>query len=228
MSPNEKHILVVDDDTRLRELLQRFLRENGYMVSAAKDADDARELLKHYRFDLLIVDVMMPKESGFEFLAKLRKESLVPVIMLTAMGGVEDRIVGLENGADDYIAKPFDTKELLLRIASILRRMDKDKEKKEKLSLGLCLFDMQRKELQLKQGGTIHLTAVEQNVLMILGEKSGQVFTREKLSELLGAGQSPRSIDVQITRVRKKIERDSKNPRYLQTVRGKGYMLLPD
>ncbi len=228
MSPNEKHILVVDDDTRLRELLQRFLRENGYMVSAAKDADDARELLKHYRFDLLIVDVMMPKESGFEFLAKLRKESLVPVIMLTAMGGVEDRIVGLENGADDYIAKPFDTKELLLRIASILRRMDKDKEKKEKLSLGLCLFDMQSKELQLKQGGTIHLTAVEQNVLMILGEKSGQVFTREKLSELLGAGQSPRSIDVQITRVRKKIERDSKNPRYLQTVRGKGYMLLPD
>lgn len=228
MFPLEKHILVVDDDTRLRELLQRFLRENGYMVSAAKDADDARELLKHYRFDLLIVDVMMPKETGFDFLAKLRRESLVPVIMLTAMGGVEDRIVGLENGADDYIAKPFDTKELLLRIASILRRMEKNKEKKEKLSLGLCLFDMQTKELQLKQGGTIHLTAVEQNVLMILGEKSGQVFTREKLSELLGAGQSPRSIDVQITRVRKKIERDSKNPRYLQTVRGKGYMLLPD
>ncbi len=228
MALQEKHILVVDDDTRLRELLQRFLRENGYMVSAAKDADDARELLKHYRFDLLIVDVMMPRESGFEFLAKLRKESLVPVIMLTAMGGVEDRIVGLENGADDYIAKPFDTKELLLRIANILRRMEKDKEKKEKLSLGLCLFDMQTKELQWKQGGTIHLTAVEQNVLMILGEKSGQVFTRERLSELLGAGQSPRSIDVQITRVRKKIERDSKNPRYLQTVRGKGYMLLSD
>jgi len=224
----EKHILVVDDDNRLRELLQRFLRENGYLVSTAKDADEAREMLKHYRFNLLIVDVMMPKENGFEFLSNLRKESLVPVIMLTALAGVEDRIIGLENGADDYLAKPFDTKELLLRIASVLRRIDTEKGRCDKLSLGLCVFDMQTKELQKKQGGIMHLTSVEQNLLLVLGNKSGQVFTREKLSEMLGAGQSPRSIDVQITRLRKKIERDSKNPRYLQTVRGKGYMLLPD
>ena len=227
MEKAEKHILVVDDDTRLRELLQRFLREHGYMVSTAKDADEAREMLKQYRFNLLVVDVMMPKENGFEFLAKLRQESLVPVIMLTALAGVDDRITGLENGADDYLSKPFDTKELLLRIANILKRVDSEKENKEKLGLGLCVFDMQNKELHLKQGGIVHLTAVEQNLLMILGEKSGQVFTREKLSEILGAGQSPRSIDVQITRLRKKIEKDSKNPRYLQTVRGKGYMLLP-
>ncbi|MBQ9235895.1 MAG: response regulator transcription factor [Alphaproteobacteria bacterium] len=223
-----KHILVVDDDTRLRGLLQRFLREHGYFVSTAKDADEAREVMRHYRFNLLIVDVMMPKENGFEFLAKLRQESLLPVIMLTAMGGVEDRIAGLERGADDYIAKPFDTKELLLRVGNLLKRVGETKEQKQSLSLGLCVFDMQTKELQTKQGGVMHLTAVEQNLLAIMGRKSGQVFSREKLSELLGVGQSPRSIDVQITRLRKKIERDSKNPRYLQTVRGKGYMLLAD
>lgn len=228
MIATEKHILVVDDDTRLRELLQRFLREHGYLVSTAKDADEAREMLKHYKFHLLIVDVMMPKENGFEFLEKLRQESLTPVIMLTAMGGVEDRIVGLEKGADDYISKPFDTKELLLRINNVLRRYQDGKEQKEKLSLGLCIFDMQSKELSQNNGSILHLTAVEQKLLVILGGKSGQVFTREKLSEILGAGQSPRSIDVQITRLRKKIEKDSKNPRYLQTVRGKGYMLLTD
>ncbi len=228
MSGAEQHILIVDDDTRLRGLLQRFLREHNYFVSGAKDADEARELMKHYRFNLLIVDVMMPKETGFEFLAKLRQESVIPVIMLTAMGGIDDRIAGLEQGADDYIAKPFDTKELLLRIGNILRRVDSGKEQKTQLNLGICIFDMQSKELRSKQEGIMHLTAVEQNLLSIMGKKCGQVFSREKLSELLGVGQSPRSIDVQITRLRKKIERDSKNPRYLQTVRGKGYMLLSD
>jgi two-component system phosphate regulon response regulator OmpR len=228
MEPTKNHILVVDDDTRLRELLQRFLRENGYLVSAAKDAIEARNLMKNYRFNLLIVDVMMPKENGFDFLVKLRRENTVPVIMLTALAGIDDRIVGLENGADDYIAKPFDTKELLLRVANILKRVEIKDEYNKKLELGLCVFDMQTKELNYKQGGVLHLTAVEQNLLMILGGKSGQIFTREKLAEILGAGQSPRSIDVQIARMRKKIEKDSKNPRYLQTVRGKGYMLLTD
>lgn len=228
MEPTKNHILVVDDDTRLRELLQRFLRENGYLVSAAKDTIEARNLMKNYRFNLLIVDVMMPKENGFDFLIKLRRENTVPVIMLTALAGIDDRIVGLENGADDYIAKPFDTKELLLRVANILKRVEIKDESNKKLELGLCVFDMQTKELNYKQGGVLHLTAVEQNLLMILGDKSGQIFTREKLAEILGAGQSPRSIDVQIARMRKKIEKDSKNPRYLQTVRGKGYMLLTD
>ncbi len=228
MEQEPKHLLVVDDDTRLRSLLQRFLRENGFLVSTAKDADEARFMMRQYRFSLLIVDVMMPKENGFEFLTSLRQESSIPVIMLTAMGNVEDRIVGLENGADDYVAKPFEPKELLLRIASILKRTPAEKPEDQKLDLGLCVFDMQSKELISKQGEAMHITPVEQSLLSVLGAKSGQVFSREKLSEILGAGQSPRSIDVQITRLRKKIEKDSKNPRYLQTLRGKGYMLLAD
>ena len=228
MEQEQRHILVVDDDTRLRNLLQRFLRESGFFVSTAKDADEARLLLEQYKVNLLIVDIMMPKENGLEFLAKLRQENSVPVIMLTAMGDVEDRIIGLEKGADDYVAKPFEPKELLLRIASILKRTPVEKKECQKLDLGLCIFDMQNKELTSKQGELLHITPLEQNLLVILGAKSGQVFSREKLSEILGAGQSPRSIDVQITRLRKKIEKDSKNPRYLQTLRGKGYMLLSD
>ena len=228
MEQDAKHILVVDDDTRLRNLLQRFLRENSYLVSTAKDADEARFMMQQYKFSLLIVDIMMPKESGLEFLTKLRTENSVPVIMLTAMGDVENRIIGLEQGADDYVAKPFEPKELLLRIGSILKRTPTEKKENQKLDLGLFVFDMQSKELVSKQGQLLHITPVEQNLLAILGAKSGQVFSREKLSEILGAGQSPRSIDVQITRLRKKIEKDSKNPRYLQTLRGKGYMLLSD
>ena len=228
MEQDAKHILVVDDDTRLRNLLQRFLRENSFLVSTAKDADEARFMMQQYKFSLLIVDIMMPKENGLEFLAKLRLENSVPVIMLTAMGDVENRIIGLEQGADDYVAKPFEPKELLLRIGSILKRTPVEKKENQKLDLGLFVFDMQTRELVSKQGQLLHITPVEQNLLAILGAKSGQVFSREKLSEILGAGQSPRSIDVQITRLRKKIEKDSKNPRYLQTLRGKGYMLLSD
>ena len=229
MTERKAHILVVDDDTRLRSLLQRFLRESDFFVSAAKDADEARERLKEYQFDLLIVDIMMPHETGLEFLQKLRQESLVPVILLTAMGETADRIAGLEIGADDYLPKPFEPKELVLRIKNILKRAPKDSgNKKQVLDLGLCVYDLDKKELLTKQNQIVHITPVEQLLLSVLGEKSGQVFSREKLAEILGAGQSPRSIDVQITRLRKKIEQDSKNPRYLQTVRGKGYMLLSD
>ena len=148
--------------------------------------------------------------------------------MLTAMGETADRITGLEAGADDYLPKPFEPKELVLRIRNILKRAPQEKKDSVgELNLGLCLYDMAKKELTDKQGQVIHITPVEQALLNVLGQKSGQVFSREKLAEILGAGQSPRSIDVQITRLRKKIEQDSKNPRYLQTVRGKGYMLLP-
>ena len=150
------------------------------------------------------------------------------MIMLTAMGDVEDRIAGLESGADDYVSKPFEPKELLLRISSVLKRVPVEKKEKQQLDLGAFVFDMQTKELKTKQGELLHITPVEQSLLCVLGAKSGQIFSREKLSEILGAGQSPRSIDVQITRLRKKIEQDSKNPRYLQTVRGKGYMLLTE
>lgn len=227
MDSEIRHILVVDDDTRLRSLLQRFLRENGFYVSTAKLASEARSLMEQYKFDLLIVDIMMPEESGLDFLAGLRKENNIPAILLTAMGETQDRISGLEIGADDYLPKPFDPKELVLRIKSILRRTPNDKpEVNECLNLGLCLYNLQSKELLTKQGKIIHITPVEQSLLNVLGAKSGQVFSREKLAEILGAGQSPRSIDVQITRLRKKIEPDTKNPRYLQTVRGKGYMLL--
>ena len=224
-----KHILVIDDDTRLRSLLQRYLREQGFQVSAVKGAKDAESLLEYYKIDLMIVDIMMPEITGTEFLQKIRSENnLTPVILLTAMGEASDRIKGLEFGADDYIAKPFEPKELVLRIVSILKRAPQQRKENQKIDLGLCVFDMQTKELTSKQGGLMHITPVEQNLLLILGAKSGQVFSREKLSEMLGAGQSPRSIDVQITRLRKKIEKDSKNPRYLQTLRGKGYMLLSD
>lgn len=229
MDKNKFHILVVDDDTRLRNLLRRFLQEQNFAVSVAKDAAEARMFIDEYKFDLLIVDVMMPNESGIEFLTALRKENNVPVIMLTAMGEPDDRISGLEAGADDYLPKPFEPKELVLRIKNILKRAPKNTEKKDlPLNLGLCLYDAVKKELTNKQGEIIHITPVEQMLLNVLSQKPGQIFTREKLAEILGAGQSPRSIDVQITRLRKKIEKDSKNPRYLQTIRGKGYMLLPE
>lgn len=223
------HILVVDDDLRLRNLLQRYLQENGFAVSAAKDAENARMFLQQYVFDLLIVDVMMPNESGIEFLQKLRIDDSVPAILLTAMGETQDRIIGLEAGADDYLPKPFEPKELVLRINNILRRVTKtEKEDHSLLKFGDCTFNMSTREFKHKINGVIHITPVEQSILSILGQKNGQIFTREKLTSLLGAGQSSRSIDVQITRLRKKIEPDSKNPRYLQTVRGKGYMLLTD
>ncbi len=229
MNGNKFHILVVDDDTRLRSLLQRFLRESGFYVSSAKNAADARMMLENYRFDLLILDIMMPEESGLEFLQKFRRESNLPVILLTAMGETSDRIAGLEIGADDYLPKPFEPKELVLRIKNIFKRMPIEKgAEPEQFDLGLCLYDIIKKELTTKQGGIIHITPVEQSLLGVLCQKAGQVFSREKLAEILGAGQSPRSIDVQITRLRKKIEKDSKNPRYLQTIRGKGYMLLPE
>lgn len=229
MIDKKAHILVVDDDTRLRSLLTRFLRESGFMVSAAKGAAEAREMMSQYKFDLLIVDIMMPGESGLEFLEKLRKEDNVPVILLTAMGESNDRINGLECGADDYLPKPFEPKELVLRIKNILKRTPLVAEvANSKLNLGKCRYDMDKKELTDKQGQVIHITPVEQAMLSLLGQKSGQIFSRDRLAELLGAGQGPRSIDVQVTRLRKKIEEDSKNPRYLQTVRGKGYMLLTE
>ncbi|MBQ9035138.1 MAG: response regulator [Alphaproteobacteria bacterium] len=219
------HILVVDDDLRLRGLLQRYLQENGFAVSAACDAENARFYLSQYQFDLLVVDVMMPNETGIEFLQKLRIENDVPAILLTAMGDVQDRINGLEAGADDYLPKPFEPKELVLRINNILRRVPSE-NKKDILQFGEYVFDLAKKEFRHKNGALVHMTPIEIGILTILGQKCGQVFSREKLAELLGAGQNPRSIDVQITRLRKKIEADSKNPRCLQTVRGKGYMLL--
>lgn len=228
MQNEHPHILVVDDDTRLRSLLQRYLQENGFAVSTAKDAENARMFLNQYIFDLLIVDVMMPGETGLEFLKKLRKVNQVPAIVLTAMGETQDRISGLESGADDYLAKPFEPKELVLRINNILRRMPNKNGKSNILKFGDFVFDLKTSELKNIDGEILHITPLEQTLLNILGNKSGQIFSRERLAELLETGENSRSIDVQITRLRKKIEKDSKNPRFLQTVRGKGYMLLTD
>ena len=171
---------------------------------------------------------MMPGRNGFEFLKKLREESSVPVLMLTAMGETDNRIYGLEQGADDYLPKPFEPKELVLRMKSILRRTPENNTSDVLLNFGSIVYDMTTKELKMLSGEVIHITNVEQQLLAVLGQKAGQIYTREKLAEVLGAGNNPRSIDVQITRLRKKIEKDSKNPRYLQTIRGKGYMLLPE
>lgn len=222
------HILVIDDDTRLRALLQRYLQENGFAVTTAKDAENARMFLSQYIFDLLIVDVMMPNETGLEFLQNLRKTSQVPAIVLTAMGETEDRISGLESGADDYLAKPFEPKELVLRINNILRRIPQKTQAQNLLKIGDFVFDTKTNELRDTDGNILHITPLEQTLLSILGKKNGQIFSREQLAELLETGENSRSIDVQITRLRKKIEKDSKNPRYLQTIRGKGYMLLID
>lgn len=228
MIEEKKHVLVVDDDTRLRALLGRFLREESFAVSMASSADQADMFLKQYRFDLIVLDVMMPGRNGFEFLQQLREESTVPVLMLTAMGETDNRIYGFEQGADDYLPKPFEPKELVLRIKSILRRAPQQEKGNTLLSFGPIVYDMSTKELKMLSGEVIHITNVEQQLLTVLGQKAGQIYTREKLADALGAGSNPRSIDVQITRLRKKIERDSKTPRYLQTIRGKGYMLLPE
>lgn len=229
MSEAQKHILIVDDDTRLRSLLQRYLREQGFLVSAAKDAIDAKSFLDLYIFDMLIVDIMMPKISGTEFLQNIRSEgNTIPVILLTAMGEAADRVSGLECGADDYVPKPFEPKELVLRINNILKRTIKAKEQASRLMFhGIC-YDLEKGELLDEYGKTIHMTPVERTLLMYLGKRPGEVVTREELADLLGVGENLRTVDVQITRLRKKFETDTKNPRYLQTVRGKGYMLISE
>lgn len=229
MAEAPKHILVVDDDTRLRSLLQRYLREQGFLVSAAENAAQAESFLAIYIFDLLIVDIMMPKVTGTEFLRQLRAaNNNIPVILLTAMGDAADRINGLEIGADDYIAKPFEPKELVLRINNILRRTTELKEKADKLRFHHVCYDLSKGELINDKGMVIHITPVERTLLNLLGSRPGEVHSREELASVLGSPESLRTVDVQITRLRKKIEQDTKNPRYLQTVRGKGYMLISE
>ena len=219
MPEAKKHILVVDDDTRLRSLLQRYLREQGFLVSAAKDAAEAEGFLKTY----------LPKVTGIEFLERLREGgNWVPVILLTAMGEAADRISGLETGADDYVPKPFEPKELVLRINNILKRTAREKDIASKLVFHGIVYNLEKGELKTAAGETIHITPVERTLLNVLGGKPGEVHTREELAEILGVAENLRTVDVQITRLRKKIEIDTKNPRYLQTVRGKGYMLISE
>ena len=222
------HILVIDDDTRLRDLLQRFLTEEGFRVTSAADTVEARRKAQAFEFDLMIVDVMMPGENGFEFTKSLRQENQVPILMLTAMGETEARIEGLEAGADDYLSKPFEPRELVLRIQSILRRTPSPPvEAPLMVSLGAHQFDLER-QLLLDGDTPIRLTTTEAQLLTALAQEPGRVMSREELANLCDINGADRTIDVQVTRLRRKIEPDSRTPRYLHTVRGHGYVLRPD
>lgn len=227
MDAEQPHILVVDDDDRLRKLLHKFLSDNGFMVATACDAADARAKLAGFEFDLMVLDLMMPGESGLDFAADLRTRSALPILMLTAMSETEDRITGLEHGADDYLAKPFEPRELLLRINSILRRLPQRAPAAAEVRLGAAVFDPAAGRLT-RGGRPVRLTEVETALLSALAERPGDILTREELIERTGTEGGGRAIDVQVTRLRRKIEDDPKLPRYLHTVRGKGYSLRPD
>jgi two-component system phosphate regulon response regulator OmpR len=218
------HLLVVDDDNRIRTLLSRYLGDHGFRVDMAADAAEARRRMTGLAFDLLIVDVMMPDEDGISLVKSLRQTSNVPVLMLTARSEAESRIAGLESGADDYLAKPFEPRELLLRINAILRRAAQpDRPLIEQLSFGP--FTFHRERLELKRGGqVVHLTERERQIMAIFAATPGETVRRDKLMVTSGpAGE--RTVDVQINRLRRKIEADPANPLYLQTVRGLGYRL---
>lgn len=227
------HLLIVDDDSRIRMLLAKFLNKNGYLTTTARDAAHARRLLAGLEFDMLIIDVMMPGENGFDFTRALRQSLSTPIMLLTARGEASDRITGLEAGADDYLPKPFEPQELLLRVNAILRRAPMESlqpSPPKNLHLGAFRYDISRAELW--QGDTlIRLTSTENALMKIFATQPAETLSRTKLVEALGQGNSTaqeRAIDVQITRLRRKIEADPKNPRYLQTVRGAGYMIVPD
>jgi two-component system, OmpR family, phosphate regulon response regulator OmpR len=223
----ENHLLVVDDDARLRELLSRYLSDNGFRVTVAADAAEARANLARFAFDLVVLDVMMPGESGLDLTRSLRSRGPVPVLLLTAMAEPGDRVNGLEQGAEDYLAKPFEPRELVLRINNILQRRPRPDAATREVRFGGCRFDLGRGEL-FCGGDLVHLTAAEAGLLSILAHKAGQPVSREELSLSAGMGGNVRNVDVQMTRLRRKIERDPRFPRYLQTVRGTGYVLKPD
>lgn len=223
------HILVVDDDTRLRELLQTFLMDNGFAVTSAAHAPDARRKMALFLFDLIVLDVMMPYQNGIAFVDELKREKVPtpPILLLTAMAETEDRITGLEAGADDYLVKPFEPRELVLRIKAILRRTVVNEERKLQVNFGEYQFDTSSGRLQ-KNGEIINLTSGEVQLLKMMAEKSPEAVSRTALAKMMGAGDNERSVDVQITRLRKKIEADSSRPYYIQTIRGSGYALYTD
>ncbi|TPW31748.1 response regulator [Martelella alba] len=221
------HILIVDDDTRIRTLLKRYLGESGYRVTTAIDAADARRKLDGLEFDLLVLDVMMPGEDGLSLTASLRKIRDVPVLLLTARAEADARIAGLEAGADDYLAKPFEPRELLLRISNILRRSQTPQTPAiEVVMFGPYAYSLARKELK-KGGELIRLTDREQDIMSMLAAEVGETVGRLDLASST-SDINERTIDVQINRLRRKIETDPANPRYLQTVRGIGYRLSRD
>lgn len=217
-------ILIVDDDERLRRLLYRYLTENGFQAYEAPSADEALPIIQMIAFDVIIMDVMMPGTNGMDMVRLLREEgNKTPILMLTAMGGTDDRISGLEAGADDYLGKPFEPRELLLRIHNILKRMSQNKPA-EKVMFGDCVFDIKTGGL-IKSEVPVSLTGQEADLLRFLAERAGEAVSRQELRTLMNTD-NDRTVDVQVTRLRKKIETDVSHPMCLQTVRGQGYMLV--
>ncbi|MGY9044723.1 MAG: response regulator transcription factor [Candidatus Pelagibacterales bacterium] len=222
----KKHILIVDDDDRIRELTKEYLQSNNFYTTTAKNSDDAKNKIKLIKFDLIILDIMMPGQNGLELTKEIKTSSDQPIILLTAMGGTSDRIYGLETGADDYLPKPFEPKELLLRIKNILKRVQKNKYLNPILKFGDIRVDLEKMSIKSKSGET-KLNAAEKSLLENMILSVGQIFHREQISKIVHLTKE-RAVDVMITRLRQKIEPDPKNPKYLQTVRGNGYILWTD
>ena len=222
MEKFKAHILIVDDDNRIRELVKQYLNENDYLVTTANSAEDAKEKVNIVKFDIIILDIMMPGQSGLDFTNENKKKINTPIILLTAKGEPSDRIGGLEIGADDYLAKPFEPKELVLRIQNILNKT-KSKNQKRVVNFSNINIDL-NKSLIIKNNREFKINNTEKIILEKMINSPGETFTREEIGKLINLDKE-RSIDVIITRLRKKIEMDSKNPKYLQTIRGTGYVL---
>ena len=216
------HILVVDDDDRIRELVKEYLSDNGFIVSTGNNAEEAKIKLVYFKFDLIVLDVMMPGQNGFELTEEIKKNSNIPIILLTAKGEVENRIQGLELGADDYLGKPFEPKELLLRIKNIVRKNKKINLNKIN-KIGEAKVDLNKMSIQLKNKIN-KINNVEKKILIEMLANPGKTYSRMQIGKISNTGQE-RSIDVMITRLRQKIEVNPKNPKYLQTIRGSGYVL---
>ncbi len=222
MENNKIHILVVDDDDRIRSLLKDYLSENEYIVSTAENADQAKTKLNYLKFDILILDVMMPGQNGYELTKEIKKKIQVPIILLTAKGEVENRIKGLELGADDYIGKPFEPKELLLRIKNVIKSKNKI-DLNSKYYVGKAIIDLNKMTIDLEKK-IFKINSSEKKILIEMLSSPGRTYSREEIGAISGIGQE-RSIDVMITRLRQKIEINPRNPKYLQTIRGSGYVL---
>ena len=222
MANNKAHILIVDDDNRIRDLLKEYLKENNYIVSTSENAENAKIKLAHLKFDIIVLDVMMPGQNGYELTKEIKRKLKVPIILLTAKGEVENRIKGLELGADDYLGKPFEPKELLLRIKNIINK-NKKIDLNSKHFIGNAQIDLNKMNINLgEKNKKINLS--EKKVLTEMLSNPGKTYSREEIGKISGISQE-RSIDVMITRLRQKIENNPKNPKYLQTIRGSGYVL---
>lgn len=226
MDNSKIHILIIDDDEKIRDLLKQYLKNNNFFVSTAINASDAEEKLKIIKFDLAIIDIMMPGKDGLQLTKEIREKIDLPIILLTAKGEPEDRVRGLELGAEDYLPKPFEPKELLLRIKNVIKRIRKNKFVITSIKIGKANINMKKMEIQ-KEKKVIKINASEKILLENMIGSAGKIFSREEISKITNLTQE-RSIDVLVTRLRQKIEPDPKNPKYLQTVRGTGYVLWLD